>query len=188
LTCSKMRQNGSTGFAILQSILESNCAWDLGSWLFQRICMLRCQAFSDSGNAPDFFKQAGLHPMVGTCLAIHDRTMKQVKLSQKQNQKLAGGTPSTVTDMRFSMKSVLAPSPAEIARRVNLNFLKQALLPWREIQRWLAAEAELVKEYQLARTLQASLIPARILPRRPHAAVQNTKSHLKANPCEISVK
>ena len=121
--------------------------------------------------------------MAGAFLSSHAHAMKQKSFSLKHNLKPAGEIPPEETARGCLSKRVVAPSPDEVARRLNLNFVKQALLPWREIQRWLAAEAELISEHQMARALQASLVPVRIMPGRFQAPVQEKKSHCKTNAC-----
>jgi hypothetical protein len=43
------------------------------------------------------------------------------------------------------------PSPDEVARRAYFSYENQGSLPGREVQHWLAAEAEMIAERKLTR-------------------------------------
>jgi hypothetical protein len=52
---------------------------------------------------------------------------------------------------RLQNETAFAPSADDVARKVGLSFVKQALQPLRQVQGWLAAEAKLVAEHNLLR-------------------------------------
>ena len=47
--------------------------------------------------------------------------------------------------------TAFAPSADHRARKVGRSFVNQALQPFRDVQRWLAAEAKLIAEHNLLR-------------------------------------
>jgi hypothetical protein len=78
--------------------------------------------------------------------------MKNNNFSQNQNQKPAANVPpklghaSNGTEKDFTLVS------DEVARRAYLNYLNDGSVPGRDVQHWLAAEADLIKERELKRT------------------------------------
>jgi len=77
--------------------------------------------------------------------------MKKAKsfLNKKQNSPNPG--PSLAALWRLQNETIFAPSADDVARKVGLSFVNQALQPLREVQRWLAAEAKLIAEDNLVR-------------------------------------
>jgi hypothetical protein len=72
--------------------------------------------------------------------------MKHNKYPQDDSQKPAGaaeGSQAGGTDF--------APSADEVARRAYFSFLNEGSQPGRDVQHWLASEAELIKERDLTR-------------------------------------
>ena len=76
--------------------------------------------------------------------------MKHNKFSQDQGQKPAGPSRSAATDSNKN-EADFAPSPDEVARKAYFNYMNEGSLPGREVQHWLAAEAELIAERNLTR-------------------------------------
>ena len=78
--------------------------------------------------------------------------MKHNKYPQDQLQKQPGALiPADSADL--SRKEVdMAPSPDEVARRAYFSYVNQGSQPGRDVQHWLAAEAELIAERNLTRT------------------------------------
>lgn len=74
--------------------------------------------------------------------------MKQNSYSPKQIRYLRQVSRSSVPVGSPQTESTFSPSADEVARKVGLGFMHQALQPWREVQRWLAAEAELIAEHE----------------------------------------
>ncbi len=78
--------------------------------------------------------------------------MKNDNFPQNQKQKLAStastnaGVPSNGDEKDF------VPSTDEVARRAYFNYVNEGSSPGRDVQHWLAAEAELIKERDLTRT------------------------------------
>jgi hypothetical protein len=77
--------------------------------------------------------------------------MKQNKSFLNKNRKTPRPGPSLAALRRSQNETTYAPSADDVAKRVGLGFVNQALLPWREVQRWLAAEAKLIAEDNLVR-------------------------------------
>ena len=79
-----------------------------------------------------------------------DKFMKHNKISQDQNQNLAGASrPAAVDANRNRAESV--PSPDEVARRAYFSYVNQGSRPGHEVQHWLEAEAELLAERKRTR-------------------------------------
>jgi hypothetical protein len=77
--------------------------------------------------------------------------MKQSKsLLKKKRDSLSSG-PSMAALLLLQNETTFAPSADEVACKVGRSFLNQALHPFREVQRWLAAEAKLIAEHNLVR-------------------------------------
>ncbi|MGD1088423.1 MAG: hypothetical protein ABR955_06820 [Verrucomicrobiota bacterium] len=74
--------------------------------------------------------------------------MKQNKSSPNRSQKPARATRPFAAAGFAQSETGFAPSAA---KKASFSIVKQTLLPWREMQRWLAAEAELIAEHNLAR-------------------------------------
>lgn len=77
--------------------------------------------------------------------------MKQNKsfLQEKQNSLSSG--PSMAALWLLQNATAFAPSADHRARKVGRSFVNQALQPFRDVQRWLAAEAKLIAEHNLVR-------------------------------------
>jgi hypothetical protein len=77
--------------------------------------------------------------------------MKHKNFSQPQDQKPAGasGPAAPVDPNRNEIDFV--PSPDEVARRAYFSYENEGSLPGREVQHWLAAEAELIAERKRTR-------------------------------------
>jgi len=76
--------------------------------------------------------------------------MKHNKISQDQNQNLAGASrPAVVDANRNRAESV--PSSDEVARRAYFSYVNQGSLPGHDVQHWLDAEAQLIAERNLTR-------------------------------------
>jgi Protein of unknown function (DUF2934) len=77
--------------------------------------------------------------------------MKNNKFSQNQTKKKSNGThPATAEDLTRSAND-FAPSTDEVARRAYFAFENEGSKPGRDVQHWLAAEAELIAERNLTR-------------------------------------
>jgi hypothetical protein len=70
-------------------------------------------------------------------------------INKKQNSPSPG--PSSEALWRLQNETIFARSADDVAQRVGLSFVNQALQPWREVQRWLVAEAKLIAEHNLVR-------------------------------------
>ncbi|MGA2248029.1 MAG: hypothetical protein ABSH48_23835 [Verrucomicrobiota bacterium] len=77
--------------------------------------------------------------------------MKQSKAFLNKNQNWPSPGPSLAALWQLQNETTFAPSADDVARRVGRSFVSQALLPWREVPRWLAAEAKLIAEHNLVR-------------------------------------
>jgi hypothetical protein len=77
--------------------------------------------------------------------------MKHDKFSQDQNKKQASASrPAAAADSSQSAID-FAPSADEVARRAYFAFENEGSQPGRDVQHWLAAEAELIAERNLTR-------------------------------------
>ena len=77
--------------------------------------------------------------------------MKHNKFPQNQNQKPAGASASAAV-MDLNRNEInFAPSPDEVARKAYFSYENEGSLPGRDVQHWLAAEAELTAERKLTR-------------------------------------
>jgi len=94
---------------------------------------------------------SGEHPIAGRRLVNHAFNMKQNEsfLNKKQNFPRPG--PSLAALWRLQNETTFAPSADDVARKVGLSFVNQALQPLREVRCWLAAEAKLIAEHNLVR-------------------------------------
>ena len=77
--------------------------------------------------------------------------MKQNKSFLNKEQNLPGPGPSLAALWLLQNETTFSPSADDVARKVGLSFVNQALQPLREVQRWLAAEAKLIAEDNLVR-------------------------------------
>jgi hypothetical protein len=93
----------------------------------------------------------GEHPIAGSRLVNDNLTVKQNKSfpNRKQNSPTPG--PSLAALWRLQNETTFAPSADDVARKVGLSLVNQALQPLREVRRWLAAEAKLIAEHNLVR-------------------------------------
>ena len=77
--------------------------------------------------------------------------MKHSKFSQAHNLTLASvSRPTVVADLNQGGIDFV-PSPDEVARRAYFSYVNQGSLQGHEVQHWLAAEAELIRERNLTR-------------------------------------
>jgi hypothetical protein len=77
--------------------------------------------------------------------------MKHNEISQDQNQNPSRGSqPTPATDLNLAEMD-FTPSADEVARRAYFTYVNQGSMPGREVQHWLAAEAELIAERNLTR-------------------------------------
>jgi hypothetical protein len=72
--------------------------------------------------------------------------MKNTKVSEQQSQK----TPAASADLEQSAID-FAPVPDEVARRAYFSYVNEGSPPGRDVQHWLEAEAQLLKERNLTR-------------------------------------
>ena len=92
---------------------------------------------------------AGLHPIAGRPKVNHALIMKQNRSFLKKKQDSLSSGPSTAALWLQQNETAFAPSADGVARKVNRSYVNQALQPFREVQRWLAAEAKLIAEHNL---------------------------------------
>jgi hypothetical protein len=78
--------------------------------------------------------------------------MKHNKLSQHQNQILAGAASLTAASDINPSGIDFTPSPDEVARRAYFSYVNQGSLPGQDVQHWLEAEKQLLAERELTRT------------------------------------
>jgi len=72
--------------------------------------------------------------------------MKHDKFSQAKNQKPAGVSQPAVIADSIKKEADFVISPDEVARRAYFSYLNEGSLPGRDVQHWLAAEAQLLAE------------------------------------------
>jgi len=77
--------------------------------------------------------------------------MKHNKSSHHQNQEPASALRRTAAADVNQSGFDFVPSPDEVARRAYLNYVNQGAQPGRDVQHWLAAEAQLIAEHNLTR-------------------------------------
>jgi hypothetical protein len=77
--------------------------------------------------------------------------MKHNTFSRNQNSKPAGISRPAVAAALNPNANDFAPSPDEVARRAYFSYENQGSLPGRDVQHWLAAEAQLIAERKLTR-------------------------------------
>jgi hypothetical protein len=69
-----------------------------------------------------------------------------------QNQKPAGASPPAAPALLSQNEINFTPSPDEVARKAYFTYVNQGSPQGHEVQHWLQAEAELIKERNLTRT------------------------------------
>lgn len=72
--------------------------------------------------------------------------MKIDKFYKRQAPKSAGASRSDVSGQLKPGEADFAPSPDEVARRAYFSYLNEGAPQGREVQHWLAAEADLIAE------------------------------------------
>jgi hypothetical protein len=77
--------------------------------------------------------------------------MKNNKYPQEQKQKNVSPPPPTAVAASNQNGIEFAPSGDEVARRAYFSYVNQGFQPGRDVQHWLAAEAELISERNLTR-------------------------------------
>jgi hypothetical protein len=77
--------------------------------------------------------------------------MKQNKSFLDKKRNSPGPGPSLAALWQLQNETTFAPSADDVARKVGLSFVNQALQPLREVQRWLAAETKLIAEHNRVR-------------------------------------
>jgi hypothetical protein len=77
--------------------------------------------------------------------------MKRNEISQDQKQTPASALRAIEVAEKNRSETDLMPSPDEVARRAYFAYENQGSLPGRDVQHWLAAEAELIAERNLTR-------------------------------------
>jgi hypothetical protein len=76
---------------------------------------------------------------------------KHNKFPQNQNQTPAGGIPATAAAEFNKNTTGFAPSADEVARRAYFSYENEGSPQGRDVQHWLAAEADLIAERNLTR-------------------------------------
>ena len=77
--------------------------------------------------------------------------MKHNKFSQTKNQTpVRAPQPAAVSDLRRNEVD-FTPAADEVARRAYFTYVNQRSQPGRDVQHWLAAEAQLIAERNLTR-------------------------------------
>ncbi len=77
--------------------------------------------------------------------------MKHNKFIQDQNQKPASTLrPTAAADLNQNEENFVL-SPDDVARKAYFSYLNEGSLPGRDVQHWLAAEAQLLAERNLTR-------------------------------------
>ena len=107
--------------------------------------------------------------------------MKHHKIAAVQNQKQASA-PQWATAEELNQPAVdFAPSPDEVARRAYFSYVNQGSLQGREVQHWLAAEAELIAERNRTRT-HGFIHPTPNKDHRPPTAKESAHDHSRNQP------
>jgi hypothetical protein len=78
--------------------------------------------------------------------------MKDINFSQNREQKPASVTSTNAGVSSNDAEKNFAPSADEVARRAYFNYVNEGSAPGHDVQHWLAAETELIKERDLTRT------------------------------------
>jgi hypothetical protein len=77
--------------------------------------------------------------------------MKRNKYPQDESQKPASGSQPPAAGELNGNENDFAPSQDEVARRAYFAYVNQGSPPGRDVQHWLEAEDELLKERNLTR-------------------------------------
>jgi hypothetical protein len=77
--------------------------------------------------------------------------MNKHEFSHNQNQKPGGKFQSSTQKALSPAEIGFVPSPDEVARRAYLSYVGEGSRQGRDVQHWLAAEAELIAERNLTR-------------------------------------
>ena len=77
--------------------------------------------------------------------------MKKNKFLKDQAPKSAGASCSDASGQLSPGEADFTPSPDEVARKAYFSYLNEGSPPGREVQHWLAAEADLIAERNRAR-------------------------------------
>jgi hypothetical protein len=86
------------------------------------------------------------HPMSGGSRTDYSKYMKEKIFFQNQSQKPAG-MPDPIRLAAAKQDEIdFVPSPDEVARKAYFSFVNEGSPPGRDVQHWLAAEAELIAE------------------------------------------
>lgn len=67
--------------------------------------------------------------------------------SENHNKMLAGGLHVTAAASLNKTEHAYIPSPNEVAKRAYFNYLNPNSSPGSDVQNWIAAEAQLIKEH-----------------------------------------
>ena len=78
--------------------------------------------------------------------------MKHPESFRHQNKKTVGSAPPDAAADTNQSAVDFVPSADEVARKAYFSYLNEGSLPGREVQHWLAAEAQLLAERNLTRT------------------------------------
>jgi len=68
-----------------------------------------------------------------------------------KNQKATGALKSKEAAPPIKDEPDFVPSPDEVARRAYFTYVNEGSMPGRDVQHWLEAEAQLIKERNLTR-------------------------------------
>ena len=77
--------------------------------------------------------------------------MKNDQLHQSKKEIVAGGLSSAAASGMDQAETDFVPAPDEVARKAYFSYVNQGSSSGHEVQHWLAAEAELIKERNLTR-------------------------------------
>jgi hypothetical protein len=90
--------------------------------------------------------------MAVTPFQNYSHTMNHNTVSQKQNQSLPAPAGRSSSGELKQNQIDFTPSCDEVARRAYFTYVNQGSPPGKDVQHWLAAEAELIAERNLTRT------------------------------------
>ena len=93
----------------------------------------------------------GEHPIADAPLTAYFQCVKHKITSQARNAKNTGAARSAASEELDQARTDFAPSADAVARRAYFMYVNEGSLPGHEVQRWLAAEAELIAERNLTR-------------------------------------
>ena len=94
------------------------------------------------------FPRSGYTPWRTLHCAAMFCLMKQNSNFPKQSRNLSTALRPSMLAGSPLIEPALALSAEHVARKVGLRFMQQVLQPWREVQLWLAAEAELFAAHE----------------------------------------